>query len=231
MLESILINMPLQEEYDDLYNSFSSHGLKGNPRTIGKLSVHHFPDLNLTLARGGHGKTQFGIQTQYLLDHARFDLVICAGAAGALHPNVRVGDLIVATSTFEHDYNLKFAKRPSPQFEGHSKSIEQLKGLNLDAGFKIHFGVMASGDEDVIDIERGRALREMSNALGVAWEGVGGARACKFSDVPYLELRGATDTANHEAPVVFDENLKIVMKNIASLLMAWLGNKTTLVQL
>lgn len=41
------------------------------------------------------------------------------------------------------------------------------------------------------------------------------------SEVSYLEIRGATDTANHEAPVVFDVNLKIVMKNIA-LLYKWL---------
>ncbi|MDL1942095.1 5'-methylthioadenosine/S-adenosylhomocysteine nucleosidase [Chloroflexi bacterium CFX2] len=74
----------------------------------------------------------------------------------------------------------------------------------MEAGVNIHFGVMASGDEDVIDMERGRELHRLSGA-------------------PYLELRGATDTANHEAPVVFDENLKIVMKNIAHVLVNWLG--------
>jgi adenosylhomocysteine nucleosidase len=223
MPQNTLIVIPLQEEYDDLYNTLSAHGLTSRKDQIGQLDVHRLPEINAIIARGGHGKTQFGIQTQYLLDHARFDLVICAGAAGALAPEVRVGDLIVATSTYEHDYNLKFVKRPNPQFEGHPASIEQIKNLNLDGEFRIHFGVMASGDEDVLDVQRGKELREMSNALGVAWEGVGGARACKFSSVPYLELRGATDTANHEAPIVFDENLKIVMKNMAHLLVVWLG--------
>ena len=158
------------------------------------------------------------------MDHAQFDLVICAGAAGALAPEVKVGDLIVATTTVEHDYNLKFVKRPNPQFAGDATSIKQLNELKLpDADFKIHFGIMAGGDEDVIEVERGRELRELHTALAVAWEGVGGARACAFSEVPYLELRGATDTANHEAPVVFDVNLKIVMKNIAYVLVQWLN--------
>src|SRR6185503_19342229 len=95
--------------------------------------------------------------------------------------------------------------------------------LNLaDANFNVHFGIMAGGDEGVIEITRGAELRDLHNALAVAWEGVGGARACAFSEVPYLELRGATDTANHVAPVVFDMNLKIVMKNIAQLLINWL---------
>src|SRR4030095_1112829 len=126
MSQKILIVTPLQEEYNDLYHSLSALGLESPPTKIGKLDVHHFPTLNITLARGGHGKTQFGIQTQYLLDHAQFDLVICAGAAGALRPEVKVGDLIVVTITVEHDYNNKFSVKPKPQFHGDTKSIEQL---------------------------------------------------------------------------------------------------------
>lgn len=224
-----LIVTPLQEEYDDLHISLCALGLDSHKDKIGRLEVDHFPALNATLARGGHGKTQFGIQTQHLLDHARFDQVICAGAAGALAPDVRVGDIIVATSTIEHDYNLKFAKRPQPQFAGDVQSIAQLQKLDLtNAGFNVHFGIMAGGDEDVIDVQRGRELRDLHNALAVAWEGIGGARAAAFSDVPYLEIRGATDTADHEAPVVFDVNLKIVMRNIASLLLMWLKDSNNL---
>ena len=225
MSQNILVVTPLQEEYSGLYHSLSALDLTSHTKRIGKLDVHCFPEINVTLARGGHGKTQFGIQTQHLLDHAKFDLVICAGAAGALAPEVRVGDVIIATSTLEHDYNNKFSERPKPRFAGDSKSIEQIKALNLsDADFKVHFGIMAGGDEDVIEVTRGAELRELHNALAVAWEGVGGARASAFSDIPYLEIRGATDTANHEAPVVFYINLKIVMKNIGFLLCKWLKN-------
>ena len=222
-MSQILMLTPLQEEYSDLYHSLSELDLKSYTERIGKLDVHYFPEINVTLARGGHGKTQFGIQTQHLLDHSKFDLVICAGAAGALAPEVKVGDVIIATLTLEHDYNNKFSARPKPRFAGDAKSIEQLKSLDLsDTNFKVHFGIMAGGDEDVIEVTRGAELRGLHDALAVAWEGVGGARASAFSDVPYLEMRGATDTANHEAPIVFYINLKIVMKNIASLLYQWL---------
>jgi len=226
MSYNILIVTPLQEEYDDLHQSLSALGLASQIESIGRLDVHRFPGIHAALARGGHGKTQFGIQTQHLLDHAQFDLVICAGAAGALAPEVSVGDLIIATSTLEHDYKNKFSSRAKPQFMGDLRSIEQIKALDLpDAGFRIHFGIMAGGDEDVVDVKRAAELRQFTNALAVAWEGVGGARASAFSGIHYLELRGATDTANHEAPVVFSDNLKIVMRNIAYLLYKWLANK------
>src|SRR5512138_17379 len=96
MSKNTLVITPLQEEYSDLYQSLSALDLRSHTEKIGRLDVHCFPDLNLTPARGGHGKTQFGIQAQHLLDHAKFDLVICSGAAGALAPEVRVGDVIIA---------------------------------------------------------------------------------------------------------------------------------------
>jgi len=219
----ILIVNPLQEEYNDLCDSLSALGLNSHQDKIGRLDVHCFPEINVTLARGGHGKTQFGIQTQHLLDHAKFDLVICAGAAGALAPEVKIGDVIVATSTLEHDYNIKFSVHPKPRFAGDPKTIEQIRAVDMSgANFKVYFGIMAGGDEDVIEVTRGAELYEAHKALGVAWEGIGGARAAAFSEIPYLEIRGATDTADHEAPLVFDINLKIVMKNIAFLLYTWL---------
>jgi len=223
MSKHILVVTPLQKEYDGLYHSLSALDLKSHAERIGRVDVHCFPEINLTLALGGHGKTQFGIQTQHVLDHEKFDLVICAGAAGALAPEVSVGDLIIATSTLEHDYNNKFSERPKPRFAGDAQSIEQLRRVDLSGEkFQVHFGIMAGGDEDVIDVRRGAELRELHNALAVAWEGIGGARASAFSGIPYLEIRGATDTANHEAPLVFYINLKIVMKNIAVLLYKWL---------
>ncbi|HXD12066.1 MAG TPA: 5'-methylthioadenosine/S-adenosylhomocysteine nucleosidase [Anaerolineales bacterium] len=224
MSRNILIVTPLRDEYDDLQQSLSALGLRSQKDKIGKLDVDRFPAIHVALAHGGHGKTQFGIQTQHLLDHASFDLVICAGAAGAIDPAVKIGDLIVSTTIVEHDYNNKFSVKPKPQFHGDAKSIEQLRALNFtDADFSVHFGIMAGGDEDVIDLVRGKELRELHSASAVAWEGIGGARACAFSNIPYLELRGATDTANHEAPAVFNVNLKTVMKNIAFLLYEWLG--------
>jgi len=109
------------------------------------------------------------------------------------------------------------------QFAGDPKSIEQIKALDLShADFNVHFGVTAGGDEDVIDVRRGAELYEARNALAVAREGIGGVRSSTFSEVPYLEMRGATNTVVHEAPVVFYVNLKIVMKNIAELLVRWL---------
>jgi adenosylhomocysteine nucleosidase len=85
----------------------------------------------------------------------------------------------------------------------------------------VHYGIVASGDEDIITTDRATALREATGAIAVAWEGAGGARASLFNALPFLELRGVTDTANHEAPADFHKNLRSVMANLAAFVMAW----------
>ena len=81
--------------------------------------------------------------------------------------------------------------------------------------FGIHFGPIASGDEAIFESKRAREVHERTGALAVAWEGAGGARAARFSDVPYLEIRGISDKADQEAPEVWMENLPSAIHNVA----------------
>ena len=215
-----LLLTPLIDEFTPLLEAFNAMGYDPTSKNIGNLSIYEIQKLRLFLAQGGHGKTQFGIQTQHLLDLIpNISLVICAGAAGGIAHFIDIGDIVVATSTVEHDYNLKFAQRPLPDFAGSLIHIKKIQSLNptLSNDFKIYFGKVASGDEDIIEHSRAEELHCLTSALAVAWEGAGGARATRFMGIPYLEIRGLTDVDDNEAPIVFDENLKVIMPRIAAL--------------
>jgi adenosylhomocysteine nucleosidase len=219
---NILIVTPLQQECDFFLQGCRQAGLQTEEDQIGRLPAVRLPELKATVACGGLGKAQFAAQTQHLLDmRPGWELVICAGAAGGLADEVAVGDVVVGVTTVEHDYKNGFSTRPRPRFEGAAAAVEGLRRLSLVSnGFNLHFGVIASGDEDIVDDERRRILRETTQAVAVAWEGAGGARACAFSQVPYLELRGITDAANHEAPASFKSNLELAMVNMATVVVA-----------
>ena len=73
----------------------------------------------------------------------------------------------------------------------------------------------------MVETERKRALHESTGALAVAWEGAGGARACAFNRIPFIEIRGVTDTADHNAASDFEENLEVAMCNLATLTTCW----------
>jgi adenosylhomocysteine nucleosidase len=190
---------------------------------IGRMPVFQIPALRLSVAQGGLGKTEFGVRAQHLIDAGPdWDLVICAGAAGGMAPQLAVGDVVIGTETVEHDINNRMGPRRVPRFSADADAVDRFKQLDASGlSFSLWFGPIASGDEDVVDEIRRGEVEALTGGLAVAWEGAGGARACHFSGVPFVELRGISDNADVEAATHFRENVPVVMRNLAALLAAF----------
>ncbi|MCA9925928.1 MAG: 5'-methylthioadenosine/S-adenosylhomocysteine nucleosidase [Anaerolineales bacterium] len=220
---STLVIIPTQKEYDYFLKSLIINKSQCKQLSIGKLPVVKFPGLGITVSCGGLGKVQFAIHTQYLLHNIPdCELVICAGAAGALVDNLAIGDVVVATETVEHDIHNRFGPPLLPKFRGAETAVSQIKSLlPMPNSFRVHFGPIASGDEDVIDTQRKHEIQALTGGMAVAWEGAGGARACAFNDVPFIEIRGISDGANSTASSDYENHLESVMQNIATLILSW----------
>jgi adenosylhomocysteine nucleosidase len=218
-----LILCPLVEEWRILSGAFAQWR-SSEPVDDLKIDAAYFPDWRVLVAPGGHGKTQFAVQAQYLI--SRFPsarCVVCAGAAGGLVRELGVGDVVVATETVEHDYRLLFARRPPPRFAAHGPTLAEVRhAARAISGFRIAFDVIASGDEDVVTTERALAIRRQTGAACVAWEGSGAARAARFNGIGSLEIRAITDATEKDSPQKFAANLPIAISNLAVLLHAWL---------
>jgi adenosylhomocysteine nucleosidase len=218
-----LVVIPTETEFNLFLESCAEYELVAENLMIGKLPVVRFADLGIILSRGGLGKVQFAVQTQHLLDaYPDWDLVICAGAAGALVDDLSVGDVVVSTETVEHDINNKFGEPLLPRFSSAETVLSALRFVTpVCNSFQVHFGPIASGDEDVVDTDRRKVLYGLTGALAVAWEGAGGARACQFNNVPFVEIRGVTDRADSDAALDFEANLRSVMRNVVTLIISW----------
>ena len=222
MTETLVV-IPLQEEMKVFQQFCAEQSIQFESSRIGKLVVTLFPDLEIVLACGGLGKTQFAIQTQYLLDsYLGFDVVICAGVAGSLDGELSVGDVVVATETVEYDIYNKFGKSIIPRYSSDERVRNSFRVIaSKEKDFQIHFGAIASGDEDVINEERRKEIQMRTGGLVVAWEGAGGARACRFNAVSYVEIRGVTDRADGSASADFEKNLRIAMRNVTKTIVFW----------
>ena len=215
---------PLRAELFILREALENQGFLKRKFYLEAIEIVEFQEIDLLLALGGHGKTQFGIQSQYIFARLpQIEILVCAGAAGALCSTVQVGDLVVATETVEHDYNLQFVNRPLPRFTGDSETIDVLQKIQLEteSDFSVYFDAVASGDEDVVTPARRQELAKLTGCMVVAWEGAGGARACKFNQKRYIELRAVTDTADHTAIEDFKRNLTTAMSNLANFVIQW----------
>ena len=212
----ILTIIPTQRELDGFIQACREAGYDTEVVAIGKLSLTYVSALAVAVALGGLGKAQFAVHTQHLLEHGPWALVICAGAAGALVDGIAVGDVVIATETVEHDMQNRFGPRLFPRFRSAEHIVERCRhALQPEQTFRVHYGPIASGDEDVVEGDRRAAIHAHTGALVVAWEGAGGARASQFSGVPFLEIRGVTDSANHAAAVDFKVHVQGAMHNVA----------------
>lgn len=217
-----LIVVPLTEELIPLRLAWDKIGLDIQEDAVGRVGVLWLPALGFTVALAGLGKSECAVVTQHLIDaQPGWDLVICAGSAGALDPRLSVGDVVVGTKTVEHDLHNLMGPPRVPRFRADAAAVRSLRRVTPE-GFGVHFGPLASGDEDVISAARREAIRTRTGALATAWEGAGAARACRFSRVPFVEIRAISDTADAGAAVSFFDNLDQAMANLAGLLTAWI---------
>ena len=216
--------VPQAKELEPLLGALAAAGYRPKGLTLGRLDCHCFDELGLLFAMGGHGKTQLAVQTQHLIEQMPAPrALICAGAAGALDAQLTLGNVVVGTSTIEHDYKLRFVQRPLPCHEADAQLLREFRVAADRASrkFRVLFSAIASGDEDIIEPARALELREATGALCVAWEGAGAARAASFSGLQFLEVRAITDSADHAAATDFQANLERSMPNLGHLLLKW----------
>ena len=223
-MASVLVLAPDPHEAAALAQGLVRRGVHHEEVRKGVLHCISFPSLDMLIAVGGNGKAQYGIHAQYLIDRwDGIELLVCAGAAGRLAEALQIGDIVLGTATVEHDYKERFKPQPSPRFDASPGVLSEFIRLAESTAFpfKVHFGVIASGDEDIVDPVRAAELRETTNALCVAWEGSGGARAARLNDVGFIEIRGITDGADGDAARFFHDNVGDVMFNVVELVVAW----------
>ena len=215
---TVLALVPTSRELDALKASFDDMGVSGKPITIGRLMGISYREGRVVVTEGGLGKAQFAIHTHHSLEAIRdVSVALCLGSAGGLTKDLKIGDVVVATETVEHDFNRKLIPGPLPEFGGDTRFISAIRDNRSfeSLPFSIEFGRVASGDEAIVTTARANQLIDTTGAIAAAWEGAGGARACKFAGVPFIEVRGISDMADEEAESAFFENIPATMKNLA----------------
>lgn len=227
---TILALIPTILEFDAFQKALACSGIAGTSTQIGKLRGTSYMCGQLVAMEGGLGKAQFAIHTYHGLSNVpQTSLVICLGSAGGLTKDIKIGDVVVATQTIEHDYQRGLIPGQLPKFAGDQKTINRIQNNfpNDSNHISVKFGTIASGDESIVTVDRAKEVRNATGAIAAAWEGSGGARTCAFLNVPYIEVRGISDMANESAPSVFVENIPETMRKLAMFLNEFTQNKST----
>ena len=111
-------------------------------------SIH---GIECVLVESGVGKVNASRTTQILIDNMKVDYIFNIGVAGGISSDLKVLDIVIATSLVQHDFDItafNHEKGYIPRVGTFIKSDDYLLYLaNLVSGeFNIKQGVIASGD-------------------------------------------------------------------------------------
>lgn len=165
----IFVTFALPEESRDFRRAIANRG-------PGNIRVEHF----------GVGPSMAAKRLAALLAGPRPRLLICAGFAGGLAPQLRLGDLVVAE-------NLS-----TPEV------LARVRMVAADAThFSCAFGAIISRALPVESIADKAALFRETDAWAVDMESEAVAAVCRAAGVPLLVVRTISDPAEAALPVPF----------------------------
>lgn len=171
-----------------------------------------FAGHELVIAYSKIGKVFSTLTASSLIQKFGAELVLFSGVAGAVAPELRVGDLVIAKQTAQHDLDITAFGHPHgfvPEGSVYVNADEKLnaiaKSVAAEKGLELKEGIIATGDQFVCTTERKDFIANTFNASALEMEGGSVAVTCDALGVPFFILRAISDAADMDASFSFDE--------------------------
>ncbi|MDB5895252.1 MAG: 5-methylthioadenosine/S-adenosylhomocysteine nucleosidase [Rhodoferax sp.] len=178
------------------------------------------------------GKVAAATTASTLIERFGVQRIVFTGVAGGLHPDVQVGDTVIASEFLQHDMDA------SPLFPRHEIPLYGLSRFPADVALadrlavaadgadgidaatrarfqlhrmRIHRGLLVSGDRFVSSAGEAQALQSaLPDALAVDMEAAAVAQVCHDHGIPFAAIRHISDRADDAAHLDFPAYLKQV---------------------
>ncbi len=172
------------------------------------------------------GKVFAAITATILIEKFGCDRLLFSGVAGAIDPDLEIGDLIIADGLCQHDLDITAFGHPHgyvPEGEVCIASDVYLrdiaKRIAAQKGLPLKEGVIATGDQFVANHEKKSWIAEIFNAHALEMEGASVAVVCNALNIPFFILRAISDSADMDAGFDFDTFLESSAKVSANFIL------------
>ena len=174
---------------------------------------------NVVVVKSNVGKVNSARSSQMLIDKFNPSLVINVGTAGSVDNRLEIGDVVVANTLVQYDFDVTPFGRKLGEIENVGESIKVKENLlSLFDGMDVTIGCIASGDKFIVNNEEKNNIRNIFNALCVEMEGASIAQVCYLNNVPFLVIRSITDKLDGSSKVDFEEFLESSSKKASNIL-------------
>lgn len=197
--------------------------ISGIPFVSGKLS-----GTPAVIAKCGIGKVSAAVCAQILISVFNVEKIINTGVAGGLAPELRQGDIVVASGFVEHDMDTT----PLGDAPGYLSGLDiitlpcdkELSELAADVSaqtqdYSTIRGIVATGDQFIASRERSDYIRTTFNASACEMEGGAIAHVCYMGGIPFTAVRCISDNADGEAGLSYADFSVIAAERCANLVL------------
>lgn len=180
---------------------------------------------NAVVAWTGVGKVNTAMTTTLLIEHFKPKRIIFTGIAGAVNPELRPGDIVIAEKTAHHDMGTVwpeglFQKGVKNRLDGEENpvffpadaellrlaqqaaeqaALERIETTDGQRAPRIIKGVVVTGDAFIASADKCAELRQKLKADAVEMEGAAVAQICYQRGIGHLVIRSISDNADEGA--------------------------------
>ena len=171
-----------------------------------------YKGMELVIAYSKIGKVNASLTATTLIEKFGAEQLLFSGVAGALNPNLRIGDVLVATALAQHDLDITAFGHPHGYVPEGSVYVDTDASLRALAhkvakaqNIILQEGIIATGDQFICDGVKKEWIHTTFKADATEMEGASVAVVCDALKIPFCVLRAISDAADMDAGFSFDE--------------------------
>ena len=186
-------------------------------------------EKKVIVVKCGVGKVNAARTTQILIDNFKISKIINIGAAGGINPELKIQDIVIGEKIVQYDFDTTSAgDYEKGEIQGIGKFIrsdyelinicKKVLEKRVDNSIKVVIGTIATADIFCSDPEIAKEVREEFGAECVEMEGAAIAQVCFLDKIPFLVIRGISDTPNGNNEMDYYTYCHIAAKHAAEFL-------------
>lgn len=180
-------------------------------------------ESSIVVVKGGIGKVNAALCTQILIDCFHVDAIINTGVAGALSPDLEIGDVVISSDTIQHDvdaaaFGYQIGEVPrlgvlAFAADEHLIHIAERATDVLSSSTNVYVKRIVSGDQFIADPAKKTWLIEKFDGFCTEMEGAAIGQAAYINRIPFVIIRSISDKADDSAEMNFDEFVQVAANN------------------
>lgn len=202
----------MEEEITPLLEHFQNYTTEEIAKNM--FYLVRYKQHEIIIAYSKIGKVNAALTASMLIEHFKAENLLFSGVAGAVNPELKIGDLIYASKLAQHDLDITAFGHPHGYVPGGEVFVKTDVSLNKIAqevanekNINLKEGIIATGDEFVCKNETKEWVAKTFQADAIEMEGAAVAVVCDALNVPFFVLRAISDAADVDAGFDFDEFL------------------------